>query len=152
MNGKAKTLKTMRKNNIQSNVRNVLASVKPWKCKTIYTTIKTVRLALDLLTTNKHDGHAGWVTRISSVDDKKVSGISMITFLPTCKRKSQWSLSLPLPILMIHLFLESSPLPLTCEQGAGSVGSWQLAIGNWQLALLPALFLCALCGSRNRII
>ena len=137
MNGERQMIKTPGKENIQPNVRKVLASVKTWKCKTIYPTIKTVRFALDLLTTNKHDGHAGWVKRITSPGEKIVSGISMVTFFPPWIRKSQLSLSLPLPILLIYLFLESSPLPLTCEQGAGSVGRRQLAL---RFAYLCALF------------
>ncbi len=36
----------------------------------------------------------------------------------------------------IHLFLESSPLPLTCEQGAKSVDRWQLAL-RFALLYLP---------------
>jgi hypothetical protein len=128
MNGERQMKKTSRTNNTQSNVRKGLTPVKPWECKTIYTTFKRVRLTKGLLITNKPVNRAGCDKLISSPDDKCVSGISMVTFYPPCERKSQLSLSLPLPILSIHLTLESSPLPLTCEQGAGSVGSLQPAL------------------------
>jgi hypothetical protein len=134
MNGKGVMKKTSRTVNIELSVRNVLTPVKPWECKTIYSTIKTVHLAMGLLTTNKHDDHAGWVKCPTSPYDKFVSGISMITLFPPCKRKSQLSLSLLFPILIIRFSLVYSLLSLTCEQGAKSV-DW------WKLALYPALFL-----------
>ncbi len=150
MNGKGQTVKTSRTNNTQSNVRKVLAPAKTWECKTIYTTFKTVRLAKDLSIKNKPVNQAGCDTLISSPDDKNLSGISMMTFFPPWIRRSQLSLSLRLPILLIHLSLESSPLPLTCEQGAKSVDRWQLALRSAPCPLPPAPCSRPFCGKNRR--
>ncbi|NIO84305.1 MAG: hypothetical protein GTN53_27725 [Candidatus Aminicenantes bacterium] len=143
MNGKGQMVKTLRKNNIQLNVRKVLASVNPWECKTNYLANKRFSLAVsgNRLNQNTHEtkytslmhGHGA-----SFIFVNLIVPVCM-TLLPPCKHNSQPYLPflLPLPILSIHLSLESSPLPLTCNQGAKS-------IDRRQLALRPALFLCAL--------
>ena len=134
MNGKGQTVKTSRTNNTKSNVRKVLASVKPWECKTIYTTFKTVHLTLDLLITKKPVNRAGCDKLITYPDDKGVSGISMVTFYPPCKRKSPLSLSLPFPFLC-SIFTFTCP-PSTHLRARRKV-SWQLAIG-FALCSLPS--------------
>ena len=133
MNGKGKMIKTPRTVNIQSNVRKVLASVKMWKCKTIYTTFKTVRLPSDLLITKKPVNRAGCDTLITYPDDKVVIGISMVTFYPPCERKSQLSLSLPFPFLCSIFTLTCPPF----HSPAGKAQS-QLIVGSRQLALRSA--------------
>jgi hypothetical protein len=139
MNGERQMVKTSRTHNTQSNVIKVLTPVKPWECKTIYTTFKPVRLAKDLLITNKPVTRAGCDKLITYPDDKVVIGISMVTFFPPWKRKSQLSLSLPFPFLCSIFTLTFPPhSPVGKAQG-------QLAVGRRQLAIGFALFSFSLC-------
>ena len=142
MNGERQMVKTQRTDNIKSNVRKVLASVKMWECKTIYITFKTVRLPSDLLITNKPVNRAGCDTLLSSPDDKNLCDISMVTFFPPCERKSPLSLSLPFPFLCSIFTLTCPPFhsPVGKAQGQLAVGRRQLAIGLALCSLPPAPF------------
>jgi hypothetical protein len=133
---KGQMVKTLRKTNDRSQVRNVFSCVYQRKCKTNYLVKKRFSLAVSVnrLNQNTHETkYASFLYDASLIFVDLILLVCM-TGSPSCKLKSQLSLSLPLPISMIHLSLNLPPFhsPVSKAQG-------QLSAGNWLCALLPSL-------------
>jgi hypothetical protein len=130
-------VKTLRKTNDRSQLRNVFSCVYQRKCKINYLVKKRFSLAVsgNRLNQNTHETKYTSFLHGSSFNFVDLILLVCMTGSPSCELKSQLSLSLPLPISMIHLSPESPPFPLPCEQGAGSVVSRQLALRSAPLPM-----------------
>jgi hypothetical protein len=137
-NGKGQMVKTLRKNILTSIVKNVNLFLLQRRFKSLYPEHKRFSLAVPghRLNYNSRVTNQTMMKKLSSLISLYLFGPVCMPFSPPCKHNSQQSLALILPILSIHLSLESSPLPLTCNQGAKSVDLWQLAL-RFALLSLP---------------